>query len=163
MEKTAKKKALVRVIFLSWVMEPEKKPDKPAFSEENLPSGRLLCLFLSNLALEKPRPLGQFLVTGFEKKGIKAAAMLNRTQRMRRNTQPVALTQRFRDQRNIAKIRQKTTTRLVVGVAHIIAVLDRLSGQFASAGHGITFKSVMAVYRTSACKILQQADKYSFL
>lgn len=66
--------------------------------------------------------------------------MLNRTQSIRRYAQTIAMAESFGHKRYVAEVRQKTTTRFVVRVAYIVAVLDRLAGQFTSAGHfGLTF------------------------
>src|SRR5690606_19122059 len=126
-------------IFLSWVMEPAKKADesRPFLSNHLAESLGSDCfsLLLCDLTLQQASALRQFLVVGLDEERIQTAAMFDRTQGVGGNAQTIALAEGFGHQRNIAEVRQKAATRLVVRVADIVAVLDRLAGQFTSAGH----------------------------
>lgn len=134
-------------IFLSWVMEPAKKADECRPFLSNCKAVGLsgsFSLLLCDLAFEQAGALRKFLIVGFDEEGIEATAMFDRTQGVGGNAQAIALAERFGDQRNIAEVRQETATRPVVRVADIVAVLDRLAGQFTSAGHfGLTFNCVL--------------------
>ena len=146
-------------------MEPAKKADKSRpflskFLAGSLGSDCCFSLLLCDLTLQQASALRKFLVVRLDEERIETAAMFNRTQSVGGNAQAIALAERFGHQRNIAEVRQKAATRLVVRVADIVAVLDRLAGQFTSAGHfGLTFNYVLqAPTRMSEFKQSTQFD-----
>ena len=94
---------------------------------------------LGDLPAQQTSAHRQFGFVGLEQEGVKAAAMFDRTQGMRRNTQAEALAESVGDQRDLAKVRQEPAAGLVVGVAYVVAGLNALAGQFAHTRHGYTF------------------------
>src|SRR5688500_13030236 len=100
-----------RGIFLSWVMEPVGRLPEAA------KSGRLFGGLLGDLLLQEPGALRQFRRIGLGEKGVEAAAMLDRAQRIGRNAQAHILVQRLGDQRHLDQVGQELALGLVVGVA----------------------------------------------
>src|SRR3546814_443276 len=97
--------------------------------------GQLLRDFLFHLA-----GIGrQLRVAGLHQPVVEPAIMLDRPQAVRRYAQLHALAERVRQQRHILQIGQEGALGLVVRVAHIVANLAALAGQFANARH--VFKS----------------------
>src|SRR5690606_18233112 len=79
---------------------------------------------------------GQFVLLGLQQEGIEAAAVLDGAERSSGNAKTETLAEGVGNQRDIAQVRQELALRLVVCVAHIVARLDALAGQFATTGHG---------------------------
>src|SRR5208283_4144922 len=82
----------------------------------------------------------EFGVAGLEQEGVEAAAMLDRAQGGGGDAQAHRTLQRVRDQRDIDEVRQEPRTGLVIGMADEIAGLHGLAGQFATAGHWVSFR-----------------------
>jgi uncharacterized PurR-regulated membrane protein YhhQ (DUF165 family) len=120
----------------SWRNEnrPASRPAEFTLSG-GLRSGGLLGGFLGDLPLQQTGALRQLVFLRLDEEGVEAAAMLDRAQRRRGNAETVALAHGFGHQRHLAQIGKEPAPGLVVGVAHIVAGLDRLAGQFACARH----------------------------
>src|SRR5215470_16581757 len=99
---------------------------------------------LLNLALEMARLDREFLVFCLHQKGVEAAAMIDRFQRIGRNAQPYRAVERIGDERDVAQIGQEPPLGLAVGVAHLMASLRRLSGQITPPRHGASSSSAAA-------------------
>src|ERR1700722_13699872 len=94
-------------------------------------SGRRLAL-LDDLALELKHPRRQLGVLGFEQEGIEAAAMIDGLERIGANPPPDRAVERIRQQRHIEQVGPKPPLGLTVRMAHPVADLAYLSGQFAT-------------------------------
>src|SRR5580704_10050425 len=94
-------------------------------------SGRRLAL-LHHSALELEHPRRQFGILGLEQEGVEAAAMIDGLERIGRNPQPDRAAERVRQQRDIEQVGPKPPLGLAVRVAHPVADLAGLSGQFAT-------------------------------
>src|SRR5215831_8572062 len=90
---------------------------------------------LANPALEIERSPRQVPVFCFHQEGVEAAAVVHRSQRIRRDTQLDGAAQRVRHQGDIEQIGQKSPLRLDVRVAHPMTDLGSPAGQLAPSGH----------------------------
>jgi hypothetical protein len=90
---------------------------------------------LLQLALHLERACRELLVAGLEQPVVEPAVVLDRAQAVGRNAELEAAVERLAHQRNVLQIGQKRLLGLVVGVAHIVADLTALAGEFADAGH----------------------------
>ncbi len=96
--------------------------------------GRLpFCYF----ALQSAGFRGKLPIARLQQESIKSASMFNRAQRVGANSQAHLAVQRFTHKAYIAKIGQKSATRLVMRVAHIVAGLNVFSCQLTTPGHGL--------------------------
>jgi hypothetical protein len=86
----------------------------------------------SYLALELEHPRGKVLVLGLQQKGIEAATMVNRFERVGRDSQPYRTAERVRQHRDVEQVRQEPPLCLDVRMAHFVAGLRRLAGQLAT-------------------------------
>lgn len=76
--------------------------------------------------------------------------MLNRTQTVCRNAEAEAAVKSFGKKRHILQVWQEYALGFVICVAHIVANLATLTGQFADAGHGVTRLKFVTVIREVA-------------
>src|SRR6186997_2169984 len=93
--------------------------------------GRLL-----ELALDLERARAELLVGRLEQPVVEPAVVLDRTQPVRRDAKLEAAVELLAQQRHVLQVGQEDALGLVVGVAHIVADLAALAGQFADARHG---------------------------
>ena len=91
---------------------------------------------LDDLAAQKASARAQLGLVSLQKEGVEAAAVFHRAQGSSRNAEAETLAESVGNQRDMAQVRQELALRLVVCVAHIVARLDALAGQFATTGHG---------------------------
>jgi len=76
---------------------------------------------LGDQALETASLQGELLIASLQQIGIETTAMLNRAERVSGDCEPDAHFERIALQRHIAQIRQETTPRPTLGMAHIVA------------------------------------------
>src|SRR5690606_10783177 len=87
---------------------------------------------LGNLPLQLQRPRRQLAVARLEQVRVEPAARLDRTQRVRADSQADVLLEGVADQRHLVEVGQEAAPRLVVGMADGVARQDRLAGKFAT-------------------------------
>src|SRR5258708_15798462 len=80
---------------------------------------------LGDGALQPAGAHGELAVTCLQEERVDAAAMLDRAERMRSDSQVNLLPERVADQRHLTEIGQEAPTCLVVRVADAVARLDR--------------------------------------
>src|SRR5690606_28162512 len=77
-----------------------------------------------------------------------------------RYAKTIAMPESFGHKRSGAEVRQKRTSRGVVRVAYTVAVLDRLAGEFTSAGHFALTSNIWFLRPRHECPIHAiKADK----
>src|SRR6186713_284328 len=91
---------------------------------------------LLEFALDLERARAELFVRGLEQPVIEAAVVLDRAQAVSRNAELEALVELLAEQRHVLQVGQEHALGLVVGVAHVVADLAALAGQFADARHG---------------------------
>src|SRR5690606_10771639 len=90
---------------------------------------------LLELALDLEGARAELLVAGLEQPVVEPAVVLDRAQPVGRDAELEALVELLAQQRDVLQVGQEHALGLVVGVAHIVADLAALAGQFADARH----------------------------
>jgi len=96
----------------------------------------LLGLGRDDAALQHLHLRAELAVVGAEQVGVDAAIVLDRLDAARREAQADRMAERIRQDRGDLQVRHEPALRLVVRVAHIVAVLDGLARQGATTRHG---------------------------
>jgi hypothetical protein len=93
------------------------------------------------LLLDRPlqfqRARGEFRPLGFQQIRIQAAAVVDALDRVGGDAQADVAAQGVGDEGDVAEVRQEPALGLDVGVAHRVAGLGALGGQFAAPRHGL--------------------------
>src|SRR6186713_1866716 len=96
---------------------------------------------LLELALDLERARAELLVRGLEQPVVETTVVLDRAQPVGRDAELEALVELLAEQRHVLQVGQKDALGLVVGVAHVVADLAALAGQFADARHGSSLEN----------------------
>jgi hypothetical protein len=88
---------------------------------------------LPDFAFQRAGVSRKIAVRLFQQEIVEAAAMLDRAQRGSGDAKAHRTRQRIRDQCDVAEVRQEARTRLAIGMADLVAGLNGLAGQFATA------------------------------
>ena len=99
-----------------------------------LDEDRLADLLLDG-ALEIEGAGGEVGGAGLLQEGVEAAIVVDALQRVGRDAQAHVAAERIRHEGDVDQVRQKPALRLDVRVAHLVAHLGALGGQFALTGH----------------------------
>src|SRR3954471_14831320 len=86
---------------------------------------------LLDLALDLKSARRQVVVLGLFQEGIETAAVVDRLERIGRDTQLHRAAKRIGNRADVAEVRQEPALRFTVRVAHLVAGLRALTGQFA--------------------------------
>jgi len=115
---------------------PGKKPGLLKTCCRSKQSARCGELLLFDLALQLQCLRREVACACLGQERVEAAAVVDRLQRVGRNTQAHRAAERVRDQGDVAQVRQKPALGLVVLVADLVANLRALGRQFAAPRHG---------------------------
>lgn len=113
---------------------------------------RGLADLLLDRSLQVQRARRQNIGAGLQQEGVEAAIVVDAFQRIGRDAQAHVAAERVRDEGDVAQVRQETPLGLDVRMAHLVAHLRALGGQFTAPRHCSKSSSIPAAQNASLAR-----------